>query len=75
MSTPDQVQPLDISSEEFRTYTYANGGTFTVSNPQRLYIVDGSHRVVDRAGMVHRPERGFVGISWKTKTGQPEFVA
>lgn len=48
------TKELDITSEEFRVYTYANGSTFRVT---------------------HRPERGFVGISWAAKDGQPKFVA
>lgn len=68
-------QPLDISSENYRYYTYPDGSVFHIDEPVQLYIVNGSHRVIDAAGTVHRPERGFVGISWQPLRGQPPFVA
>jgi hypothetical protein len=67
--------PLDISSEEYREYTYANGNKFRINQPEKLFIVDGSHRVVDSAGVTHRPERNYVGISWRPVAGAPAFVA
>jgi len=67
---------LDISMEEFRLYTYADGSTFRISEPDTLWILDsGSHRVGDRAGLVHRPTPGWVGISWKPVPGAVRFVA
>lgn len=70
---------LDISSELSRTYTYANGATFTIEAPAGLHIINDdkgtSHRVVDTSGATHRPERGWVGISWVAKDGAPKFVA
>jgi len=69
-------QPLDISSEQFRIYAYKDGGRFRIANPERLYVLEnGSHRVIDSDGMVHRPTPGWLGISWKPKPGSPEFVA
>lgn len=71
----NSVKPLDISDEQYRTYTYANG-TFTIRNPVKLYLLEGgaSHRVVDRDGVTHRPERGWSGISWKPVPGAPPFT-
>lgn len=73
------TKELDITSEEFRVYTYADGSTFRVENPATLFVIDDergtTHRVVDTDGVTHRPERGFVGISWAAKAGQPKFVA
>lgn len=68
---------IDISTEERRTYTYANGDTFTIENPKELHLIDdvASHRIVDADGVTHRPERGWVGISWKPRDGAPAFVA
>lgn len=70
---------LDISSEQSRTYTYANGATFTIEAPVGLHVINDekgtSHRVVDANGTTHRPERGWVGISWTAKEGEPKFVA
>ncbi len=70
---------LDISSEQSRTYTYASGATFTIKAPTGLHVINDdrgtSHRVVDAYGATHRPERGWVGISWVAKDGAPKFVA
>jgi hypothetical protein len=73
------TKELDITTEQSRTYTYANGATFTIEAPTTLYIIEDergtSHRVVDANGATHRPERGWVGISWTAKEGAPKFVA
>lgn len=68
-------QPIDVSMEAYRIYTFHDGKVFRINNPVQLYIVGGSHRVVDAEGLTHRPERGYVGISWAPKPGQPPFVA
>lgn len=70
---------IDISSEASRTYTFANGDTFTIAEPAELHVITDdrgtTHRVIDKAGVTHRPERGWVGISWKPRDGQPAFIA
>jgi hypothetical protein len=76
----DVTRELDITSEEFRVYTYGDGSTFRIDNPETLYVLvddkgQTTHRVVDVDGVTHRPERGFVGISWSAKDGAPKFVA
>lgn len=68
-------QPIDISSEQYREYSYPDGSKFRIDGPIALHIVDGSHRVIDADGVTHRPERGYIGISWKPKAGAPAFVA
>lgn len=73
------TNPLDISSEEYRIYTYASGATFRIEGPGELHVIEDergvSHRVIDQSGVTHRPERGWVGISWKPSAGAPPFVA
>lgn len=73
------TNPIDISSEQFRVYQYTGGRTFNIDNPAELYVITDdkgtTHRVVDKHGMTHRPERGWVGISWKPHKGAPPFVA
>jgi hypothetical protein len=74
------TKELDISSEARRTYYYGNGGTFVIPDPERLFILiddNGgvSHRVVSGNGETYRPERDWVGISWRPRDGQPAFVA
>jgi hypothetical protein len=69
-------EPLDITSEQFRIYAYADGGRYRINCPDRLFVMpNGSHRVIDGDGMVHRPTPGWLAISWKPKPGAPEFIA
>lgn len=48
------TKEIDISSEEYRVYTYANGAAFRIDSPDDLHVItdeDGtSHRVIDKAG-------------------------
>lgn len=73
------TEPLDISSEEYRFYTYADGARFRIDLPALLHVLTDdngiSHRVIDKDGLTHRPERGWIGISWKPRVGSPAFVA
>lgn len=74
------TKELDISSEEFRVYTYGDGTKFRVDAPSTLHVIvddkgSTSHRVIDVDGVTHRPERGWVGISWCARDGEPKFVA
>ena len=73
------TNPIDISSELYRVYTYTSGASFRIDEPVELHIITDdkgtTHRVIDKNGVTHRPERGWVGISWKPHEGQPAFVA
>lgn len=79
--TPDSHSAIDISSEEWRAYTYPNGTEARIDSPVTLYVIRDdlrggvTHRVIDADGVTHRPERGWVKISWKPKAGAPAFVA
>jgi hypothetical protein len=79
MERSSMTNAIDISSEAFRIYTYANGSTFQVAEPSELHVISDdkgtSHRVIDKSGLTHRPERGWVGISWQPRERQPAFVA
>ncbi|MDT0507556.1 hypothetical protein [Novosphingobium sp. MMS21-SN21R] len=67
---------IDTSSEEVRTYVYGDGAEYSVPDPMTVFVLEsGSHRVVDRDGWVHRPEKGWIAIKWKPLNGQPAFVA
>jgi hypothetical protein len=70
---------IDISSEAYRVYSYDGGRIFRIDNPAELHVITDergtTHRVIDKDGMTHRPERGWVGISWMPREGQPAFVA
>lgn len=66
---------IDISTEQWRLYTYADG-TYRIDAPVALHITDsGSHRVIDADGVTHRPTPGWLGLSWKPRDGQQAFVA
>lgn len=73
------TKEIDITSEQYRIYTYAGGSVFKIEDPATLFVIEDergvTHRVVDRAGMTHRPERGWVGISWMPREGTPAFDA
>lgn len=76
MTSIIQPSPTDISSEEWRTYTYADEKYVTISAPKLLYVMpSGSHRIVDSEGLTHRPSQGYLMITWKPKPGEPAFVA
>lgn len=70
--------PIDISSEEYRIYRYTHG-EFRIDAPVELHVLTDergdTHRIIDASGVTHRPERGWLGISWKPKDGAPAFVA
>lgn len=61
----------EISNEVFREYVYPDGSVFRIERPTHLFILNGSHRVVDAAGVTHRPERGYLGIRWQQNDGKP----
>ena len=73
------TNPIDISSEEYRIYTYPNGSEYRINSPLALHIIQdekgATHRVTDNFGMTHRPERGWVAIAWKPRDGARVFVA
>jgi hypothetical protein len=65
---------IDISSEEYRTYHFDTGLTFTINNPLYLHVSDsGSHRILDEQGVSHYVS-SILHLSWKVKSGQPSFV-
>lgn len=71
-----KIEPIDISSETYRIYTYPNGSKLRIDAPENLYILaNDSHRVIDMDGVTHRPTPGFLSISWKPRPGAPAFVA
>lgn len=75
-ATGQDASSIDISSEQYRYYTYADGSRFTIVDPVRLAVMpNGSHRVVDASGETHRPTPGYLAVSWKPKDGAPAFVA
>ena len=73
------MKMIEISMEKRRVYHYTGGKTFEIEAPLQLHIIEDekgvTHRVVAADGMTYRPERGWLGISWEPKPGEPAFVA
>lgn len=66
---------IDISSEEYRIYEFNNGKTIMISEPLKLNVSkSGGHRLFDNSGLSHYIPQGWVRISWKAKSGRPNFV-
>lgn len=72
------ANPIDISAEEYRTYTYADGSQLRIDWPIELRMEGGeevaTHVVTDKMGAVHRPRLGWVAIAWKPRDGGHIFV-
>jgi hypothetical protein len=81
VEAPESVPEIgvDISSESYREYTFANGATVTVHNPLRLVTKrqegGDSHRIIAKGGRGHYIPVGWLMISWETKAGYPVLVA
>ena len=80
MLNQSKHQFADISSEEYREYTFpALQGRFVkvrIKEPTHLSVSEsGGHRLLDAAGISHYVPTGWVELAWKAKTGHPNFVA
>lgn len=64
---------IDISSEIYREYRFANLNV-RIENPLRLCISDHGHRIYDGQGISHYIPKGWYQLSWKVKEGCPNFV-
>lgn len=64
---------VDISSEEFRTYTFPQGAV-RIDYPQQLSVSPGGHRVFDGSGNSWYIPKGWISLNWKAREGQPHFV-
>jgi hypothetical protein len=73
------ADPVDISMEKYRVYTYSDGSQFRIDDPVELFIFEGksgwTQRVTDANGLTHRPTPGWLAISWQPREGQPAFIA
>lgn len=64
----------DISSEDYRSYTFPGGEVVTISKPLKLSVSAGGHRLFDAAGISHYVPKGWIHLKWKAVEGQPNFV-
>lgn len=66
----------DITSEETRTYHFANGTILHIRKPLLLNVSNsGGHRLVDESGVCYyiHPSEGW-WLQWMPKPGKPHFV-
>ena len=71
-----ELEFTDVSSEEYREYTFSNGLGLTIPNPAWLNVsASGGHRLLDSDGICYyiQPKEGWV-IEWKVKEDAPHFV-
>ena len=66
-------QFIDISSEEYRIYTFGTTKIF-IKNPQWLNVGTNGHRVLDSDKISHYIPYGWNHLEWKTLDGYPHFV-
>ena len=64
----------DISSEDYRSYTFPGGEVVTISKPLKLSVSAGGHRLFDATGISHYVPKGWIHLKWKANEGQPNFV-
>ena len=62
---------VDISSEKWRRYDFGNLDRVTIQSPQKLFVSESGHRVLDSEGVSHYIPYGWIHLSWK---GDPPFV-
>ena len=75
----EQNKWLDISSEEWREYIYADGVTLRVVAPTKINISPSSlgghsHRIQQESGRGIYVAPGWIAIRWEPKPGQPIFT-
>ena len=75
-ATAAEFEWHDISSEQWRKYTFPDGDEAWIHHPVALSLKilndppatrGGSHRVVDAAGESHYVPRGWILLTWKSK--------
>ena len=65
---------VDISSEEWREYTFSDGEKIVIKHPIRLHVSDSGHRIFDASGISHFVPMTWKHLRWKAKDGEPHFV-
>lgn len=64
----------DISSEEWREYSFDSGKTLRIEHPLKLHVSENGHRIYDADGVSHYVPFGWIHLRWKAKNGSPNFV-
>ena len=66
---------IDISSEEWREYTYMNDASVfdeRIEKPQYLSRSESGHYILDVEGVMHFMPKGWIHLKWKA---DPHMVA
>ena len=67
---------IDISTEQYRQYTFVGGEVVRIAAPMELNVsAGGGHRILDAAGVSHYVPTGWLHLCWEVKPGSPAFVA
>jgi hypothetical protein len=64
----------DISSEQWRRYTWEFGRNVILRSPLWLHVSENGHRVFTADGNSHYVPLGWVHLEWRAKDGAPHFV-
>lgn len=65
----------DISTEQRRTYKWADGSTVTIEDPVKFIDSPNGHRIADAKGNGHYVPKGWIHLHWENKPGSPAIVA
>ena len=66
---------VNISSELFREYLYANGGKIRIENPLKLAVAkNNAHRLFDMSECCYYIPPNWIAIVWKARPGHPNFI-
>jgi hypothetical protein len=66
---------VDISTEQFRVYTWPNGSEVIINLPKKLNVAkSGGHRIFDAEEFSHYIPSGWIHLKWKVWNGCPNFV-
>ncbi len=65
----------DISSEDERTYVFADGVEVKIRRPLKLNVSkSGGHRIYDAQNQSHYIPSGWIHLMWISQKGKPNFV-
>lgn len=69
------IQLIDDSGNLWRRYSYSTGATVTIEEPMGFRPQDDGHLFVDRRGVHHFVQKGWIHTSWLPRPAQGEVPA
>lgn len=73
-SNGTELKFTDISSEEFREYSFPGGDKVLIEKPLQLNVSKNGHRIFDSNGVSHYIPQGWIHLKWMVKPGEYNFV-